>query len=1207
MDWQNGPGYRWAELTVTGADPPGFTRLLPEATGISFTNHLSDALASYNRILQNGSGVALGDVDGDGWCDIYFCQLEGPNALYRNLGNWKFEDITQASGTACDGQFSTGAAFADVDGDGDLDLLVNTIGGGTRSFANDGHGHFEEIRETRLVRKFGSTSMALADIDGDGDLDLYVTNYRTTTYNDSPPGLKVEAQRVEGKVVITPEDRFVPLLPKDGAVEIIEKGERDFLYLNDGRGRFAPVSWTSGSFLDEEGKPLAAPPTDWGLSVAFRDMNGDGTPDIYVCNDFFYWPDRIWINQGGHGFRALPRLAMRSVSMSSMAVDFADINRDGYDDIFVAEMLRRDHQARHRQRENMLKREWNLPLSDLNFRPEFPHNTLFLNRGDTTYAEIAQLSGVEASGWTWGAIFLDVDLDGYEDLLLTTGHQYDVQDKDVLQALARLRQQPTPENRLKNLRQFPSLDSPLLAFRNQHDLTFTETGGAWGFATVGTAHGMALADLDNDGDLDVVINNMNRSAGIYRFESAAPRVAVRLKGKAPNRFGIGAKIRVLGGPVPQTQEMMCGGRYLSGDEAIRVFAAGSATHVLTIEVTWRNGRKSSITEAKPNRIYEVDEGGAGAVGEAVPAEPGKAKARLFQDVSELITHQHEDEPFDDFERQPLLSKQLSQLGPGVAWFDWDGDGWDDLMIGAGRGGRPGMFRNTGARGFKAGFGTGAVERALWDQTTILGFRGESGKSGILIGTSHYEDGLSLNSLAQRRALDGAVEEELSPVQDSCSGPMALADIDGDGDLDLFVGGRVLPGKYPEPVSSHLFINEGGKFRPDERNNPLLAHLGLVSGAVFSDLDGDGDPDLILACEWGPVRVFRNEAGKFVEATQALGLDKFTGWWNGVTTGDFDGDGRLDIVASNWGRNSKHQRYREHPLRMYYGDFNGRGGTETMEAVYDTGLGKWSPWIALDVASKHLPFVQEKFASFRSYGSAGMEQILGDQLPKARIIEANTLESMVFLNRGDKFLAKPLPAEAQFAPGFGVTVGDCDGDGLDDIFLSQNFFGVEIETSRYDGGRGLWLRGTGGGAFQSAPGQETGVEVYGEGRGCALADFDGDGRVDLVVAQNSAPTKLYRNIGAKPGLRIGLVGNSANPGGVGAALRLGNGKAFGPVREIHAGSGYWSQDSAVQVMNLSEPATQVWVRWPGGKTVTGKIPAGAREISIDRDGQVQRLK
>ncbi len=556
LDWKQEHGFRSAPLAVPPGGRTGFTLVEPSSSGVTFTNHLADRTVANNRVYENGSGVALGDVDGDGLCDIYFCRLEGPNALYRNLGNWRFEEVAEKSGVACDGQYSTGAALADIDGDGDLDLLVNSIGGGTRAFLNDGQGRFTELTGTRLVRRFGSTSMALADVDGDGDLDLFVTNYRTDTYRDRPPGLKVEARMVGGKIVVTPEGRFIPMMAREreGAVEVIELGERDFLYVNDGTGKFSPVSWTSGSFLDEDGKALAKAPMDWGLAVMLRDFNGDGTPDIYICNDFVYSLDQLWLNDSARGFRAIPRTGLRNMSLSSMAVDVADIDRDGHDDFLVVDMLSRSHQNRQRQRPNTLHGLLNPPVSDPQFRPEVARNTLFLNRGDGTYAEIAQLSGLAATEWSWGGIFLDVDLDGYEDVLVANGNNHDVQDADAIQQIAQIRDRESAETRLAR---FPRLDTENLAFRNRGDLTFEDASAGWGFNLRGISHGMALADLDNDGDLDVVINNLNAPAALLRNESSAPRIAVRLKGAGANRHGIGAKIKVLGGPVPmQSQEMI---------------------------------------------------------------------------------------------------------------------------------------------------------------------------------------------------------------------------------------------------------------------------------------------------------------------------------------------------------------------------------------------------------------------------------------------------------------------------------------------------------------------------------------------------------------------------------------------------------------------------------------------------------------------------
>ncbi len=436
----------------------------------------------------------------------------------------------------------------------------------------------------------------------------------------------------------------------------------------------------------------------------------------------------------------------------------------------------------------------------------------------------------------------------------------------------------------------------------------------------------------------------------------------------------------------------------------------------------------------------------------------------------------------------------------------------------------------------------------------------------------------------------------------------MADVDGDGDLDLFVAGRTVPGRYPEAASSRLYRSEGGRFFPDKANAEAFREIGMVSGAVFSDLDGDGDADLVLAVEWGPVRVFVNESGNFRDATRELGLASFKGWWNGVTTGDLDGDGRLDIVATNWGRNSKYEHHydEEHPLRIYYADFDGNGSLDIVEAHYDEAMEKEVPERGFSCTSRCMGFVREVTPTYRAFGGSGVEEIYGKQLARARKVEANTLEHMVFLNRGGRFEAKALPIEAQFAPGFGVVVADMDGDGAEDVFLSQNFFASQIETPRIDAGRGLWLRGDGRGNLTPVPGQESGVKVYGEQRGCAVGDFDNDGRIDLVVTQNGAETKLYRNVGAKPGLRVRLRGGKGNPTGVGAVMRLVYGEGKGPAREVHAGSGYWSQDGAVQVLGKAEEPQGIWVRWPGGKEVEVTLAERVREIAIDAKGRVEVL-
>jgi hypothetical protein len=1232
LDWRSEAGFRSAALPVPATGKIGFTRLTPDTTGITFSHQLSQAAAAKNRILENGSGVALGDVDGDGWCDVYFCRLEGPNALYRNLGQWKFAEITKSAGVACAEQFSTGACFADVDGDGDLDLLVNAIAGGTRLFLNDGRARFTETTQAGLDRTQGSTSLALADFEGDGDLDLYVANYRTTTFKDAPPGVQPDARVVNGQIVVTPADRFTALMPKDGGVMLLERGEPDFLYLNDGQGRFAPVSWTAGMFLDEAGQPLTEPPRQWGLTVLFRDFNGDQTPDLFVCNDFMFSPDELWLNEAGRRFRAIPKLAWRNMCMSTMTADVADINRDGHDDFFLADMLAREHATRHRQRANAARmKEMNLPVGEPDFRPEFLRNTLFLNRGDGTYAEIASLSGLEASDWTWSAIFLDVDLDGYEDLLLSNGNLHDVLDADTLQAIAGPSAEEAASRHLKNLLRFPRFESPNLCFHNRGDLTFQEVGAEWGFNTVGISQGMALADLDNDGDQDVVVNNLNAVAGLYRNDSAAPRIAVRLKGRASNGQGVGAKINVTGGPVPQSQSILCGSRYLSGDDAMRVFAAGSATQALAIRVTWRGGRESVVTNVQPNRLYEIAEASSLATASSTPAR--SQVTPLFVDMSHLLGHRHVDAPFDDFAWQHFLPRKLSQLGPGVAWFDLNDDGWDDLLVGTGKGGKMAAFTNNAAGGFAALNSAALSAPENRDQTTVLGWRKDDGQTVVLAGSSNYEDATTNGAMLRVFNLSSHTASDGFRARPAGAGPLAMTDLEGDGDLDLFLGGRVLPRAYPEPVSSIFFRNESGRFRPDAEVSQHLVRLGLASGAVFTDVDADGDGDLVLACEWDALKIFVNNRGKLVAREWPLSwpnqeaklqtsnsklqtptlnpqpstLNQLTGWWNGVTVGDFDEDGRLDIVASNWGRNTKYQSFLAQPLRAYWGDFNGDGAPEMLEAYFDPGLQKVVPWAALDVVSPVLPWVQHRFPTHRAYGLASIEEILGAAFAAAKDARVVTLDSMLFLNRGDHWEARPLPTEAQMAPAFGLAVGDADGDGHEDVFLAQNFFDVEPETSRYDAGRGVWLLGDGTGNFRAVPGQESGVVLYGQQRGCALGDYDGDGRVDLAVTQNSGATKLYRNQSARPALRVRLKGPPGNPQAVGATLRLRWRTKLGPAREIHAGSGYASQDSAVQVMAGPGTPTGLVVRWPGGKVTESELPRAAKEIAVAHDGGVTILR
>jgi hypothetical protein len=1191
----------------------GFTRLAPEQTGVTFTNFLAQSRYITNQIYLNGAGVAAGDFDGDGWCDLFFAGLDRPNALYRNLGNWRFEDVTDRAGVGLPGRSCTGAVFADLDGDGDLDLVVNTVGEGTLLLFNEGPGRFE-LRHPGAPLNYlraGMTS-TLADVDGDGDLDLYVCNYRTTTIRDMPNTRMRLREAGDGRIeVIAVNDRptteadLVGRFTATREGRIIENGEPDVLYLNDGRGRFTLVPFTGGAFLDEDGRPLRAPLYDWGLTAAFRDLNGDGAPDLYVCNDFES-PDRIWLNDGAGRFHALPRLALRQTSIFSMGVDFADVNRDGHLDFFVSDMLSRDHAKR--MLENGEIQPVHLPPGVIEDRPQYSYNTLQVNRGDHTFAELAQFAGVQASEWTWSPNFLDVDLDGYEDLLITTGHELQMMNTDIIEQAEVLKtQKAMSSHELQRLRtMFPRYAIPNVVFRNRGDLTFEDVSAAWGFDFADVGNAVALADLDNDGDLDVVVNNLNGVAELCRNEATAPRLLVRLRGQPPNTAGIGAQVTVRGGPVPeQRQEIVCGGHYLSGHEPARMFATGAATN-LTLRVDWRSGRHSVVSNALPNHVYEISE----PEGTPQPPDPSPAAPPpLFADRSAWLNHRHVEEPFDDFQRQPLLPRKLSQLGPGVTWADVDDDGWDDLLIAGGRSGTLGVYRNLAGKGFAALTNAPLNKPNARDQTTVLAFG-----AALLVGSSNYEDGLTNGGALRVFDLQAGVSGEAVLGPRASTGPLAAADVNGDGQLEIFLGGRAVPGRYPEPADSVLLRREGARLVPAQR----FEKLGLVSGAVFSDLTGDGAPDLILACDWGPLRIFRNERGRLEpwdppvhgagrETASSRPLSAWTGWWTGVATGDLDGDGRPDLVAGNWGLNSRYRPDPERPVRVHFGDLDENGLFDFIETYVDPATGREVPVRGLRPVREAIPLVQARIPSFEAYGKASVRDIYGPELDALAVAAVVETRSVALLNRGDHLECRPLPAEAQWTPAFGVCVADFDGDGHEDVFLSQNFFAVNPDEWRQAAGRGLLLLGDGRGGFRPVPGQASGIRVYGEQRGCAVADFDADGRADLVVSQNAAATVLLQNAGARPGLRVRAAGPPGNPHGVGAAVRLRFGERWGPVREVQAGSGYWSVNSPVLVLATPDPPTQVWVRWPGGQVGEWPLPAGTREVRLRPDGPPEVLR
>lgn len=1185
-------GFQVNQLQPIQGSQPGF-RLQPSTiTGVDFVNALSRETALTNAVVLNGAGLAIGDVDDDGWADLYFCNLQGNNRLYRNLGNWRFEEI-KAEAIACEGQFSTGAAFSDVDGDGDLDLLVNGISAGTRLFLNDGKGVFNERKDSGLSQTASATSMALADIDGDGDLDLYCAHY-IDVMSTADPTIQYALVKRDGRFIVTHVDGEPTTTPRlrnrffvSPTGRLRELPEADGLYLNEGGGRFRDVQFQPGTFMDAEGNPLV-PYRDWGLAAMFRDINRDGFPDLYVCNDNAS-PDRVWLNSGKGAFRALSPLQLRHTSRSSMGVDFADVNRDGHDDFFVLDMLSQDHAKRMTQlvkqySSNAVVRQWN-------GRPRYNRNTLFLGGSDGFFVETALMAGVAASDWSWCPVFVDVDLDGYEDLLVSNGFLFDVLDQDSHNQLRTLKLSKFDR---KRSRQFhPPLPLKNVAFRNRGDGTFEEVSAQWGFDVKGISYGVALGDLDNDGDLDVVVNQLNQKALLFQNTSAAPRIKVTLRGKSPNVHGVGARIRLTSGQLTQSQEMINGGRYLACDETSRVFASlGDAGESTRLEVIWPSGKYTTVPAVLPNRAYTIHEAGSSQK-ETLP----QAKPRpLFADAGSLLDYVHREAPGSNLALQAMLPSRLDATGPGLSWFDADGDGWEDLFISGG--GSPAVFLNQQGREFQK---LESLPPFPESQGPVLGWNNGRGKQFWLAAASTRlprSKGNSKNTASAIHIYSVKTGERADILETGAESISALcaADVDGDGDLDLFVGGGHRPDRYPEPAHSKIWLNNKGALEYSEHWSRAFQSVGIVRGAVFFELGGDARPDLALALEWGPVRIFRNSGKDFSEETRERGMNSARGWWTGIAAADFDGDGRTDLAVGNRGRNTALAIYSAKQFRIWFADKNGNGILTAVESWKQDN--RWLPIADRTTLSSVLPNLSRQFPTHSQFAQASMKDILDLASHNFQSLSANHVDSSVFLNKEDGFLLKPLPVEAQFAPVYAVNAADFDGDGREDLFLGQNDFSVTTRLTRNDSGRGLWLRGRGDGSFDVQDALKSGLQIPGMQRGAALADFNQDGRVDLAVTQKNAPAKLYRNQTERRCLRVQLVGPEANPETIGARLRVVyNDESMGPVREVCAGSGYKSQNSAGQLIGMQKPAVELWIQWPNGREQTAPLKQGVREVRV----------
>lgn len=1181
LAWTPHPGGRKTQLPAPTGGKVGFTLISPDTIGIDFRNALSPERARLFQNLLNGSGLAAADVDADGLVDLYFCHKQSANQLFRNLGGGHFTNITQWAGVGCTNQTSVGAVFADVDGNGSQDLIVSAFGGSCTLLLNDGNGRFRDATATSgITGKSGATSMALGDIDSDGDLDLYLCNFAVQAILRD--GGIISTRVVNGQTEVT--GKFANRIRIINGI-LYEFGDPDLLLRNEGGGHFTAVPWET-AFTDRSGKPMSAP-SDLGLAVQMRDTNGDGHIDIFVCNDF-QTPDRLWLGDGRGHFREAGEFTFRNMSLASMGVDFADLDRDGRYDFCTVEMLNRDltQHLRTAGGRTPLLRTPGLGQD----QEEFARNCLYWSRGDGTYAEIAAFAGVTATGWSWAPVFLDVDLDGWEDLLVSNGHAHDVNDRDINE---RLKSRPNQNVQATKslLLEYPRLEIPKFAFRNKHDLTFEDVSADWGFDSRRIAHGMVTADIDGDGDLDVLMNAFEGPPLVYRNDGNRPRVAVRLKGATPNTAGIGAEILVRGGPSEQRQMMLAGGTYLSHCQNQRTFAAGEGP--IEIEVRWPSGRRSLIRDIRAGHLYEIDETAAGKPA-GDPPTPPSPPSPWFADVSARLDHRHAEPVFDDYATQPLLPQRYSQLGPGAAWLDLNGDHHEDLIIGSARGNPPSVLLGDGKGGFTKLPVTGTAPPD--DLGALVGSLRDDGTAFLFAGCAGLESGGTLRNPSVLRWVwspSGLSPEPPLPAIPASVGPLALGDVDGDGDLDLFVGARLRIRRWPEPGGSMFFRNDRGTWTAEQ--DGIWSAMGPVADAVMADVHGDPHPELIVATELGPIEIFSRVREGWVRLTPQLGLATLTGWWNSVAVGDFDSDGRLDLAAGNRGRNTKAEIWGGGRIDIRWGETDGSGAVAIVEVAAQGN--RQHPLRDRRQLSVQFQDLAARIPSHATFASADVQDIVGRTPSTFRRVVADHLDSMVLLNRGDRFEPHPLPREAQWAPVFGIGVSDFDGDGFLDLALAQNLFAIHPDDSRLDAGLGLVLKGDGKGGFTPLAATQSGIRLNGEQRAASVADYDEDGRMDLVITQNGAGTALFHNESPRRGLRVRLKGPPGNPMGLGAVIRSSRSGNTGPLLTLTAGGGYWSQPGRIQVVGGDHPDT-VEVRWPDGRVTRQTVAAEEREVLLE---------
>jgi len=1076
-------------------EPHLFEKLSAAATGIDFENKL-EFDSKFNiytyRNFYNGGGVGLGDINNDGLLDIYFSANQLPNKLYLNKGNFVFEDITDKAGVAGTRAWSTGVSMADVNGDGWLDIYVCNSGdvkGDDREnelFINNGDLTFTESAEKYGVADKGySTHAAFFDYDKDGDLDLYILNNSYQSIGSFN-------------------------LKKN------ERGKRDALgghklMRNDG-DHFVDVSEQAGIF----GSVIA-----FGLGVTVGDINKDGWQDIYVSNDFFE-RDYLYVNNHDGTFRECLPSTMKCISGASMGADLADINNDSYPDLFVTEMLPRsnDRLKTVTTFENWDRYQYSVSND---YFHQFTRNMLQINNGDNTFSDLGRLANVEATDWSWGALMFDADNDGLKDIFVANGIYQDLTNQDFLQyASSEEFVKSVVTNKKIDYQKLidiiPSNPMTSFFFKNKGGLQFENATSSWGIDKPSFSNGSAYGDLDNDGDLDLVVNNVNMPAFIYKNQTEVlfPRshyLKFDLKGNSKNKQALGTKITLYSGEKKFYLEQMPMRGFESTVDCRPNFGLGDISSVERVEIEWPDGKIEVMDSVKTNQTITLQEKTVNSLRNA-PATRSKLFELMPNKAFEL-TYVHKENDFVDFDRDRLIYQMLSTEGPKISVADVNKDGLQDFYIGGAKE-LPGVlfrqkrnnFSSTNQKVFEGDKDSEDLGSEFFDADG-------DGDVDLYVCSGGNEYSTSSTALADRLYInDGngnfTKSSQLLPTSKFESKSCArAADFDGDGDLDLFVGVRLQPFSYGLPMNGYLLVNDGkGSFsNANATLAPELNALGLITDATWADVDGDKDQDLIVVGEWMPVSVFINENGKLVKRTSEFGLQKSNGWWNTIKATDIDHDGDVDFVIGNHGLNSRFRASLEKPVTMYVNDFDKNGSIEQIICTYN-GDKSYPMALRHDLISQ-MPSLKKKYLKYEDYKDATIDDIFtADQLKDAIKLEAYRFSTSLMLNEGKgKFKIMDLPIEAQFSPMYGICTGDFDHDGNEDVLLGGNLYRVKPEVGRYDASYGVFLKGDGKGKFESLRPSESGFFVDGEVRDIkkiTIANVD-----YILVARNNDSPLLFK--------------------------------------------------------------------------------------------------